>query len=52
MKSNRNKIQEKYRRIMKEKRVEEGKKNYHITTMLAISFIVLIIVLDRYIKWF
>ncbi|WP_172460138.1 hypothetical protein [Priestia endophytica] len=52
MKSNKNKIQGKYREIMKEKETEEDNKPYQISTILAISILVLFIILDVYIDWF
>jgi hypothetical protein len=52
MKSNKNKIQGKYRKIMREKETEEDKKPYQISTILAISILILFIVLNVYIDWF
>jgi hypothetical protein len=46
--SNKNKIQGKYRKIMREKETEEDKKPYQIGTILAISILVLFIILDVY----
>lgn len=52
MKSNKNKIQGKYRKFMREKETEEDKKPYQISTILAISILILFIVLNVYIDWF
>lgn len=45
VKSNKNKIQGKYRKIMKEKETKENQKSYQITTILVISILVIFIVL-------
>lgn len=52
MKSNKNKIQGKYRKIMKEKETGQDNKSYQISTILVISILLLFIVLDVYIDWF